>query len=51
MFECPISSTGNDDVLLILGVNILERDNDLEIGGFSRWPEEEPSGVAFSISG
>ena len=53
MFECPISSTGNDDVLLILGVNILVRDNDLEIEGFSRWPEEEPSGAAvvpFSIS-
>lgn len=53
MVECPISSTGNDDVLLILGVNILERDNDLEIEGFSLRPEEEPSGVAvvaFSVS-
>lgn len=53
VFECPISSNGNDEVLFILGVNILLSDNDLEIKGFSRGPEEETSRVdafAFSIS-
>jgi len=46
LFDCLISSSGNDDVLLILGVNILVRDNDLAIEGFSTMPEEESSGAA-----
>lgn len=53
LFDCLISSSGNDDALLILGVNILVRDNDLEIEDFSPMPEEEISGAAalgFSIS-
>jgi len=46
LLDCLISSSGNDDVLLILGVNILVRDNDLAIEGFSPMPEEETSGAA-----
>lgn len=46
--------TGNDDVLLILGVNIFVRDKDLEIDGFSRAIPFEFSKAtlvrAFSIS-
>lgn len=50
-----ISSTGNDDVLLILGVNSLVRESDPEIVVLSWFPEKEVSGagsvIAFSISG
>ena len=52
-FECSSGSPGRDDVLFILGVNIFESDNDLEIEGFSREVVDEPPRArlaAFSIS-
>lgn len=41
-FECSSGVPGRDDVLFILGVNIFESDNDLEIEGFSREVVDEP---------
>lgn len=51
--ECSSGVPGRDDVLFILGVNILESDNDLEIEGFSREIADEPPKArlaAFSLS-
>lgn len=53
----PVEATGIEEVLLILGVKIFERenvlDNELEIGGFSCNTEDEPliaSSYALSMS-
>lgn len=52
-FKCSSGSMGKDEVLLMRGVNILERDQDLEMDTFSCGTvAEEPKSisVAFSIS-